>query len=37
MGREKVNTMELFQIWLNLPKKDKMEKPHFKENLEILN
>lgn len=27
---EKENTMELFQIWLNLPKKDKMVEPHFK-------
>ena len=24
-----VNTFELFQIWLNLPRKNKMEKPHF--------
>lgn len=24
------NTMELFQIWLNLPKKSKMLEPHFK-------
>ena len=24
------NTVELFQIWLNLPKKNKMVKPHFK-------
>ena len=28
--QEKENTMELFQIWLNLPKKDKMVEPHFK-------
>ena len=27
---EKENTMELFQIWLNLPKKNKMVEPHFK-------
>jgi redox-sensitive bicupin YhaK (pirin superfamily) len=27
---EKDNHMELFQIWLNLPKKNKMVKPHFK-------
>ncbi|MES2764073.1 MAG: pirin family protein [Bacteroidota bacterium] len=27
---DKVNTMELFQIWLNLPKKHKMVEPHFK-------
>jgi redox-sensitive bicupin YhaK (pirin superfamily) len=26
----KPNTMELFQIWLNLPKKNKMLEPHFK-------
>ena len=24
------NTMELFQIWLNLPRKNKMVQPHFK-------
>eukprot|EP00930_Biecheleria_cincta_P098573 TRINITY_DN90229_c0_g1_i1.p1 TRINITY_DN90229_c0_g1~~TRINITY_DN90229_c0_g1_i1.p1 ORF type:complete len:363 (+),score=21.59 TRINITY_DN90229_c0_g1_i1:34-1089(+) len=24
------NRLELFQIWLNLPKKNKMEQPHFK-------
>ena len=28
--QEEDNTMELFQIWLNLPKKDKMIEPHFK-------
>lgn len=28
--QDKDNTMELFQIWLNLPKKDKMIEPHFK-------
>ncbi len=27
---DKDNTMELFQIWLNLPKKSKMVEPHFK-------
>ena len=27
---DKDNTMELFQIWLNLPRKDKMVDPHFK-------
>jgi quercetin 2,3-dioxygenase len=27
---DKPNTMELFQIWLNLPKKQKMVDPHFK-------
>lgn len=27
---DKDNTMELFQIWLNLPKKNKMVEPHFK-------
>lgn len=28
--QDKENTMELFQIWLNLPKKNKMVEPHFK-------
>lgn len=28
--KDKDNTMELFQIWLNLPKKNKMVEPHFK-------
>ncbi len=27
---DKPNPMELFQIWLNLPKKSKMVEPHFK-------
>ena len=27
---DKENHMELFQIWLNLPKKNKMVEPHFK-------
>lgn len=27
--KDKENTMELFQIWLNLPKKNKMVNPHF--------
>lgn len=28
--KEEDNPMELFQIWLNLPKKNKMVEPHFK-------
>lgn len=28
--KDKDNTMELFQIWLNLPKHNKMVEPHFK-------
>lgn len=30
LHEDKENTMELFQIWLNLPKKNKMVDPHFK-------
>lgn len=28
--KDEANPMELFQIWLNLPKADKMVEPHFK-------
>lgn len=38
---DKENHMELFQIWLNLPKKDKMVQPHFRmlwgEDIPIMN
>ncbi len=30
LSQEEENPMELFQIWLNLPKKNKMVEPHFK-------
>jgi quercetin 2,3-dioxygenase len=30
LEKDKENPMELFQIWLNLPKKNKMVEPHFK-------
>jgi redox-sensitive bicupin YhaK (pirin superfamily) len=29
LRQDKGNTLELFQIWLNLPAKNKMTKPHF--------
>jgi redox-sensitive bicupin YhaK (pirin superfamily) len=30
LSKENENHMELFQIWLNLPKKNKMVEPHYK-------
>ncbi|MGV3610254.1 MAG: pirin family protein [Fluviicola sp.] len=30
MSTSEENPLELFQVWLNLPKKDKMVEPHFK-------
>lgn len=30
LKKEEPNPLELFQVWLNLPKKDKMVEPHFK-------
>lgn len=30
LHKDKDNTLELFQVWLNLPKKNKMVKPDFK-------
>jgi hypothetical protein len=30
ISKEEENTMELFQIWLNLPARNKMVEPHFK-------
>lgn len=30
INKDKDNPLELFQIWLNLPKKSKMVEPHFK-------
>lgn len=41
LNDEDENPFELFQIWLNLPRKSKMASPHFKmlwsENIEIKN
>lgn len=41
LNEEKENTLEIFQIWLNLPKKDKMVDAHFKmlwsEDIPIVN
>ncbi len=30
LSKEKRNPLEIFQVWLNLPKKDKFVEPHFK-------
>jgi quercetin 2,3-dioxygenase len=30
INTDKENTLELFQVWLNLPKQNKMVEPHFK-------
>ncbi len=30
LSKEKENPLEIFQVWLNLPKKDKFVEPHFK-------
>lgn len=30
LNQEKENTLEIFQVWLNLPKANKMTEPHFK-------
>ncbi|MGE0566767.1 MAG: pirin family protein [Bacteroidia bacterium] len=30
LNQDKDNPLELFQVWLNLPKKNKMVEPHFK-------
>ncbi len=41
LNEETENTLELFQIWINLPKKDKFVAPHFKmlwhEEIPIVN
>lgn len=30
LNKDKKNPLEIFQVWLNLPKKDKFVEPHFK-------
>ncbi len=41
LNMESSNTLELFQIWLNLPKADKFTEPHFKmlwhEDIPVIN
>ena len=41
LSKEKENPLEIFQVWLNLPKKDKFVEPHFKmlwrEDIPVMN